>query len=349
MDPASRADASPDAVRGEPTSVRGPDRTAPAVPGAGIGLPHIRSRSAVAPVPVPSITDPVDVDTVEKDAVTVAEPGSISIEQVEAIGQMEGVSKASVPAPPAQISFPPGVVAKLGAYVYLLVDPRSGRPFFVGRGRGDRCHRHIQAARDGASSDGGPSKYQLLNRIREAEADGRPVRVEILRHGLTPDEADLVEASVADALGLGHATRLGAQRRPAVEVGAALAKRAKFKRDHQVVLLRVGPHGASTDYASVRHGWRIGRRWIDTGSDRSPRWAVVVAGDLVDAVYRIDAWESSPSSSGASSERFSFAGTPDPDLDDRYARRSVRGYLGPGTPSAVTYVWCGPHWINTPR
>ncbi len=256
MDPASRADAPPDAVRG-------PDRAAPAVPGAVIGLPHIRSRSAVAPLPVPSITDPVDVDTVGMGGAAAAESGSIGIEQVEGLGQADGLSEDSVPAPPDRQSFPPGVAAKLGAYVYLLVDPRNGRPFFVGRGRGERCHRHIQAARDGAPSDGGPSKYQLLDRIREAEADGRPVRVEILRHGLTPDEADLVEASVADALGLGHPTRLGAQRRPAVEVGAALAKRAKFKRDHQVVLLRVGPHGASTDYASVRHGWRIGRRWID--------------------------------------------------------------------------------------
>lgn len=342
MDPASRADTPPDAVRG-------PDRAPPAVPGAGIGLPHIRSQSAVAPLPVPSISDPVDVDTVGEDTTAAAESGSTGVGYVEDLGQLDGLSEASVPAPPDRLSFPPGVGAKLGAYVYLLVDPRSGRPFFVGRGRGDRCHRHIQAARDGSPFDAGPSKYQLLDRIREAEADGRPVRVEILRHGLTPDEAALVEVSVADALGLGHPTRLGTQRRPAVEVGAALAKRAKFKRDHQVVLLRVGPHGAATDYASVRHGWRIGRRWIDTASERSPRWAVVVAGDLVDAVYRIDAWEPSPPSPGASSERFSFAGAPDPGLDDRYARRSVRDYLGPGAPSAVTYVWCGPHWINTPR
>jgi hypothetical protein len=197
------------------------------------------------------------------------------------------------------------------------------------------------------SSDDASSKYPLLDRIREAEADGRPVRVEILRHGLSPDEADLVEASVADALGLGYATRLGGQRRPAVEVGAALAKRAKIKRSHQVVLLRVGPHGTPTGYDSIRHNWRIGRRWVDTDSPRSPRWAMVVAGDLVDAVYRIDRWEPSPSASGTGVERFSFVGTPDPGLDARYAGRGVSAYLGVGAPSAVTYVWCGPHWVNT--
>ncbi|HEY4929907.1 MAG TPA: hypothetical protein VIH95_12240 [Acidimicrobiales bacterium] len=341
MDRAIRADATPPADRGESSGVRGPDRTPSSVPGAGIGLPHIRARSAVAPAPVPSISDPVEADTVESDPLEpdAVEAASAGVDRVEDVP-----GTAPLPA-----SFPPGVAAKLGCYVYLLVDARSGRPFFVGRGRGERCHRHVEAARGGASTDDSLSKYPLLDRIRVAEADGRPVRIEILRHGLTPAEADLVESSVADALGLGHATRLDAQRRPADEVAAALAKRAKFKRGHQVVLLRVGPHGVPTEYASVRHGWRIGRRWIDTDSRRSPLWAVVVAGDLVDAVYRIDAWEPSPSptGTGAGTERFSFVGTPATELDARYAGRSVRAYLGGSTPNAVTYVWCGPHWVDT--
>ncbi|MGD0880811.1 MAG: hypothetical protein ABSB09_04500 [Acidimicrobiales bacterium] len=255
-------------------------------------------------------------------------------------------------------SFPPGVAAKLAVYVYLLVDPRTGRPFFVGRGRGDRCFRHVEDARRTAGTSGGPppggaattARFPVLDRIREAESDGRPVRIEILRHGLTVPEAELVVAAVDDALSLGLEPSLGSQRCPAVELGAALAKRAKFKRSHQVVLLRVGAHGTDASYESVRHGWRIGRRWVDTGSMRSPRWAVVVTGDLVDSVYRIDRWEPAPVPPGAGArlvERYSFTGTRDPGLEERYAGRSVSAYLGTGTPSQVTYVWCGPHWVNT--
>ncbi len=44
--------------------------------------------------------------------------------------------------------------------------------------------------------------YPVLDRIREAESDGREVRIDILRHGLGTREALLVEAAVADALGL---------------------------------------------------------------------------------------------------------------------------------------------------
>ena len=330
MDNASRADATPAAGHGDSTGGRVLVRTAPPVPGAGIGLPQIRARSALAPSPVPSLEGMPPGR--EVDEAVVVEPPPLRNEP------------AITPTP----TFPPGVAAKLGNYVYLLVDPRTGRPFFVGTGTGDRCHRHVQAARTVASSTK-PSKFPLLDRVAEAEASGRAVRVEILRHGLTPSEADLVQASVADALGLTHPTGLGAQRGPAVDVGAQLAKRARIKRAHQVVLLRTGPYGTSGGYDAVRHGWRIGRRWVDVDSPRSPRWAVIVAGDLVESVYRIDRWDPSPSPSASASgvERFSFVGTPDPGLDERYAGRNVGPYLGAGTPSAVTYVWCGPHWVNT--
>ena len=134
----------------------------------------------------------------------------------------------------------------------------------------------------------------MLDRINEVEVAIGPVRVEILRYGLDADQARLVEVAAHDALGLQLDPKLGSQRQPACELGVRLAKRAKFKRDHQVVLLRVGGQGADAAYESVRHGWRIGRRWTDPRSPRSPRWAVIVAGEMVVAVYGIESWELTP-------------------------------------------------------
>jgi hypothetical protein len=242
-------------------------------------------------------------------------------------------------------SFAPGVSTKLSTYVYLLVDPRTGRPFFVGRGRGDRCFRHVREARVGAKESKADSKYPMLDRIRTIEAEGRPVRIDVLRYGLSRDEALMVEASVSDALGLG-AKELGSQRRPAVEVSSLLAKRVKFKRAHQVVICRVGPVGVDADYETARHGWRIGQRWTDPASVRSPKWAVLVVGDLVTGVHRIEGWEPTE---GPGPGRHSFFGPPDRELEKRYVGKSVAPYLGTASQSPVTYVWCGPHWVNSPR
>ena len=102
------------------------------------------------------------------------------------------------------------------------------------------------------------------------------------------------------------------------------------------MLLRVGAAGADTSYDRVRHGWRIGRRWTDLGSPRSPRWAAIVAGEVVAAVYRIERWEGTggkrgPTGPSRSADRFSFAGSPDPELEDRYGGKSVVAYLGAGS------------------
>ncbi len=313
-----------------------------ALPGTrpSIGVPSIPGRTdqAAEPVPVPSI--PVPAQPAPLAAVPVS-PGSDEPDPVEE-------------------SFPPGVRTKLKSYVYLLVDPRTGRPFFAGRGQDDRCIGHVRAARTGT----GQGEYPMLDRIREVESAGRSVRIEVLRYGLDPDQALTVEAAAHDLLGLPGEPAGGSQRRTTVEVRSLLAKRAKFKRSHQVVLLRVGPTGSDASYGSARHGWRIGRRWVDVEAPRSPRWAVVVVGELVDSVYRLDRWEPSrPVTGGAASgvaggtasgrtggrstERYSFVGTRDSELERRYAGKSVAPYLGKGPQRSVAYVWCGPHWVNT--
>jgi hypothetical protein len=244
-----------------------------------------------------------------------------------------------------EASFAPGVATKLATYVYLLVDPRTGRPFFVGRGRGDRCFRHVREARSGAKGSATEAKYPMLERIRAIEKQGRPVRIDVLRYGLSRDDALMVEASVSEALGLGT-KELGGQRLPAVEVSSVLAKRVKFKRAHQVVICRIGPIGADPSYETARHGWRIGQRWTDLASVRAPKWVVLVVGDMVTGVHRIEGWEPTE---GRGPGRYSFAGPPDRELERRYVGKSVAPYLGPASQSPVTYVWCGPHWVNSPR
>ncbi len=311
-----------------------------------IGVPRIPAAAerAQPPSAVPSLAG------AETDPLPDPDPAPAQLAPVPPVPAVPTPGRADV------AGFPVGVADQLRAYVYLLIDPRTGRAFYVGRGRGDRCFRHLEAARSAPDADPDPdgpgsSKYPVLARIREAEASGREVRIDILRHGLKGSEAALVESAARDALGLQPDGAGPVQRRAAGELGARLAKRAKFKRTHQVVLLRVGGPGSDATYEVARHNWRIGRRWTDLDSPRSPQWAVLVVGELVAAVHRIDGWEPTPTAPGSSRsvDRFSFVGPADAELEQRYRHRSVAPYLGEGTPSQVTYVWCGPHWVNSPR
>jgi hypothetical protein len=342
---------------------------------------------APAPAPAPATSSPQAAPVPVQSPAAIEPPAATAEQPPTPLNEHRPAPKTESPAtgPLAEHAqgFAPGVSAKLKSYVYLLVDPRTGRAFYVGQGRNDRCFRHVRAAGTGSGRGPGPagdagigggsetdpgpgsgavstgdSKYPMLDKIREVEAGGRAVRIDILRYGLSPEEALLVEAAVHDALGFSGTPAAGAQRLSTEEISSHLAKRAKFKHAHQVVLLRVGPKGSDPSYESARHGWRVGKRWIDHESPRSPKWAVIVVGDAVAAVHRIDGWEPAPlrgrsrhtvvETTARSTYRYSFIGTPDPELERRYVGKSVASYLGAGTPSPVTYVWCGPHWVNTP-
>ena len=65
-------------------------------------------------------------------------------------------------------AFIPGVVEKIGFYVYLLVDPRNRVVFYVGKGTGNRCFAHLDEARKSQTDTVGD--YAKLARIREIES-----------------------------------------------------------------------------------------------------------------------------------------------------------------------------------
>ena len=92
----------------------------------------------------------------------------------------------------------PGVEENLGYYVYLLVDPRDGKPFYVGKGTGERCFSHVSEAHK--TSKDSKDDYEKLATIRDIEDTGHEVHIDILRHGLTEDEAFHVESAAIELL-----------------------------------------------------------------------------------------------------------------------------------------------------
>ena len=120
-------------------------------------------------------------------------------------------SSACTTARPAELmagseSFAPGVTEKLGFYVYLLIDPRDGEVFYVGKGTGDRCFQHLKQAHHTKAN--ATAEFGRLDRIRGIEAAGYETRIEVLRHGLDAETAYAVEAAAIDLLNLADLTNL---------------------------------------------------------------------------------------------------------------------------------------------
>jgi hypothetical protein len=96
-----------------------------------------------------------------------------------------------------RLQLPPDVADRIGPfYVYVLVDPRDDRPFYVGKGTRSRLLAH------GFEADlkGEQGQSEKTARIREIRAGGGEPIVEVVRHRLEEPEAFLVEAALIDCL-----------------------------------------------------------------------------------------------------------------------------------------------------
>jgi hypothetical protein len=84
----------------------------------------------------------------------------------------------------------------LGLYVYLLVDPRDWRPFYVGKGRGVRMSQHGLQAEDTERR----THSARVARIQDIRAAGLEHEIWIVRYSLTLADYTAVEAAVIDVL-----------------------------------------------------------------------------------------------------------------------------------------------------
>jgi hypothetical protein len=82
----------------------------------------------------------------------------------------------------------------LGYYVYILIDPRDKKIFYVGKGIDNRVFNHVN------SSIESPVETEKLDVIREIKNLGFEVEHYIVRHNLEEKEAFLVESVLIDFL-----------------------------------------------------------------------------------------------------------------------------------------------------
>ena len=239
------------------------------------------------------------------------------------------------------------VVEQLKAYVYLLIDPRDGQVFYVGKGNGNRVFDHAQDALTDEES-----ASDKLERIREIRLAGCEVRHELLRFGLVDRTALEVEAAAIQLLGLDELTNVvgghhvWARGRMSADVAVSLFDAPSAPEIvERVILFRIprlwSPEMSAEELFEATQGWwTLGER--RSGAD----YAFAVSRGVIREVYRIDSWRQRQPGDrdwehdiGKSRKRWGFRGEVAEELA-HYRNTGVRHLFKQGESSPFKYVNC---------
>ena len=90
-----------------------------------------------------------------------------------------------------------------GYYVYLLVDPRNGKIFYVGKGKGDRVLHHERLVKKGRVDN--PFKCNIISDILKS---GNEVSHYIFESNLSESDAYTLEKNVINGVGIDKLTNI---------------------------------------------------------------------------------------------------------------------------------------------
>lgn len=222
--------------------------------------------------------------------------------------------------------FTPSIIEKIGYYVYVLVNPETNRPFYIGKGKGNRIFQ--SGVNDG------------LKTIEELSAKGLSPKHIIMRHGLTEKEAFEVEAALIDWIGLENLDNrvLGykADERGRMTVREIFAEydAPKIRIAEPSILIIVNKKyyrgiGDEELYEITRQHWLV-------APDRhEAEYAFAVYNGIVRQVYEIERWLHSNAVRG----RWMFDGKVADNLK-HYVGGSVARYITQGAQNPIKYVNC---------
>ncbi|XHC24411.1 hypothetical protein ABWH91_08885 [Phycisphaerales bacterium ac7] len=240
------------------------------------------------------------------------------------------------------------VTEQLKFYVYLYIDPRTEKVFYIGKGRGNRVFSHLRTQDDS-------EKTRIISELRDLKLQPR---IELLKYGLTEQEAFLVEATAIDLINVsnltnaarGHGSRYGA-RASVEEVQASLCAEP-VTIVHNVLLININRefrYGLSAIelYDATRSAWKLGEK------RESADYALSVYRGVVREVYRVGAWLPAGATMRAKDEatdgrsperdgRWEFVGeVAEEPVRRLYLGKLISAYFPKGNQNPVKYVLAG--------
>lgn len=265
-----------------------------------------------------------------------------------------------------RFAFSPATIEAIGSYVYALADAQD-RIFYIGKGEGNRVFAHVEEVRRLVADDPtgllkaaedqddsleilSPKRSQIADMLR----DRREPAKYIIREGLTPEQAFLLEAALISILDwqlqgaltnqvAGHGTaRFGLKTVEELEATKGepfrLADLPGLAESEEVVAINVNRRwsevvdGKATLLDISKGRWKIGKSRAN-----GCRFAIIHANGIVRGVFEVKQWVG-PDEDG----RYSFEPTdinplPGSSFSQRNAS-SLFGAAGSGSQNPIRYV-----------
>lgn len=242
--------------------------------------------------------------------------------------------KQSVKKDLGQYKLSRSTIEKLKYYVYLLIDPRTKKVFYVGKGSGNRINHHLLGAILEKTKE-----TDKIKTIREIHSSGKEVDMKILRHGLSENEAFEIECSIIDLLGIKNLTNLVAGHDSSVR---GIKRLSDLKIEYEpvdavfaepVILININKKfypemSAKEMYEATSGNWKIG--------ERAKKISIVCAvyRGIIREVFEVVSWNQSEEKG-----RLYFEGkVASNSIRDMYIHRSVSKFWKQGSQNPIKYV-----------
>lgn len=245
-------------------------------------------------------------------------------------------------------AFSQNTIENLQYYVYVYSDPDTHKPFYVGKGKGNRVFDHLSYDNDS----------EKVAYIQTLHTNGKEPLIEILVHGVDEETAFKVEAAAIDLIGIDnltnqqrghHSSTYGKIEVSLLESRYNCEELGMEDFSDNVMLIRINKlyHNDMTPYElyeATRGYWRIN---LEQG--KKVKYALAVYYGMVLEVYEIADWF--PAFSTMMNQRISdiekeelrnryeFVGTIAPaDIRGKYKDKSVANIFSKGEQNPIRYI-----------
>jgi hypothetical protein len=234
--------------------------------------------------------------------------------------------------------------SKLKHYVYALINPNNDKVFYIGKGHGNRVFDHINNFENYPVN----SYTRKLNEIAEIIQNGREIKHYILRHGLSKEEAYLVESVLIDYNNTflheltnevsGHFSSYFGLKTTDELIRMYNAPELEELTDPVIIIninkkYRDTRNNELTIYEATKQAWVINERRL-----KSIKYALSEFQGIIIGVFKIISWYKVESDTDLKKIRWGFDGCEAAfDVKNKYLNRSIAKYKKKGAANPIRF------------